>query len=131
MRQYETIIIIDADQSAEQVQNFLQKTQATIEKYEGKLVKQLEWGRRRLAYPIRKKKYGIYYVFYLEGEFTLPQELNRFFRIEENVLRFQSVRIETSIEEEAKFFSELIHGASDDAGDKEPLDTKSETEQVA
>ena len=131
MRQYETIIIIDADQSAEQVQNFLEKTKATIEKYEGKLVKQLEWGRRRLAYPIRKKKYGIYYVFYLEGEFTLPQELNRFFRIEENVLRFQSVRIETSIEEEANFLSELIHGASDDTSDEKPLETKTETEQVA
>ena len=122
MRQYETVIIIDADQTEEQIKNLIQKTKETIEKHSAKVLQEFQWGRRRLAYEIRKKKYGVYYVLYLEGESNLLEELNRFFKIEESVLRFQSVKIETSIEEEASFFSSLI--SSKDDSEERKVETK-------
>jgi small subunit ribosomal protein S6 len=61
-----------------------------IEK-EGKLVKLDRWGKRKLAYAIRKRTHGEYAVFYYEGTGAIGAELEKRFRINENILRWLTI----------------------------------------
>jgi len=53
------------------------------------------WGKRRLAYDIRKQREGTYAVFEAKAEPSMVKELERQLRLNENVLRFLSTRVPT------------------------------------
>jgi len=92
MRHYETIFIINPDISEED-------TEAVIERYAGILAegdsfmaKVDKWGRRRLAYPIKGRGKG-FYVLFDYGALPEPvAEMERNFKIDDNVMRFLTVK---------------------------------------
>ena len=51
------------------------------------------WGKRRLAYDIRKQREGTYAVFEVSAEPSMVKEFERQVRLNENVLRFVSTRV--------------------------------------
>lgn len=57
----------------------------------GKLIKLDRWGKRKLAYVIRKRTHGEYAVFYYEGTGAIAAELDKRFRINENILRWLTI----------------------------------------
>jgi small subunit ribosomal protein S6 len=59
----------------------------------GEVVKMENWGKRRLAYDIRKQREGTYAVFEISAEPAMVKELERQLRLNENVLRFLSTRV--------------------------------------
>src|SRR6185369_5778005 len=62
-----------------------------VDRESGKLVKVEAWGRRKLAYPVGKQKKGVYiYVKYV-GKGGLVQELERNLKLQDSVLKFQTV----------------------------------------
>lgn len=63
----------------------------TLIEKEGKLVKLDRWGKRKLAYTIRKRTHGEYAVFYYEGNGAIGAELEKRFRINENILRWLTI----------------------------------------
>jgi len=92
MRAYEAMYIIRPDFDEE-------KTQATIEKYStliqnngGELVKLEPWGKRRLAYEINKLREGYYVLMKFKGETKTPAELERNFKISDDVIRYLIVK---------------------------------------
>jgi len=58
---------------------------------QGKIIRVDRWGKRRLAYTIRKRSHGEYAAFYYEADTALPSELEKRLRINENVLRWLTV----------------------------------------
>lgn len=93
MRRYETVFIIDPDASAEQRTAILDRVNGEIEKYQGVLLQFDEWGLRKMAYPVRKKPRG-YYVLceYCADKGELISEIERFFRIDDNVMKYMTVQ---------------------------------------
>ena len=91
LNSYETIFIIDATLDEETVASVKEKFTSLIEK-NGTLENVDEWGKRRLAYEINDRTEGFYYLvdFKADGEF--PKELDRQFRINENILRTIIIR---------------------------------------
>ncbi len=91
MNSYETIFIVDATLEAEAVEAVKEKFTSLIAK-NGTVNNIDEWGKRRLAYEINDKTEGYYYLvdFTADGEF--PKELDRQFRINENILRTIIIR---------------------------------------
>ena len=88
MQLYETIFIVkqDLDNKAlkdveEKYENLLKLNKAIIEYKEN-------WGLRNLAYKIQNYKKGYYYMFVFNGEKETVSELERNFRIDENIIRF-------------------------------------------
>ncbi len=78
---------VDAD-TAEKVQA---RVAEVVGRDSGKLVKVEAWGRRKLAYPVAKQKRGVYmYVKYI-GRGGLVQELERNLKLQDTVLKFQTV----------------------------------------
>lgn len=93
MRQYELMIILDSESDERNLQPTLEKMLAVVTK-EGGTVDTLDiWGRRRLAYEIKKQSEGIYAVVNLTASSATAQELDRQLGLNETVLRTKLMRV--------------------------------------
>lgn len=89
MNKYEVALVLSAKISDEDRIAVLNQIKAYIEKYTGTVKEVEEWGKRTLAYAIRKETEGYYYFVKVEGEAELPVSLEKNLRIMmETVLRY-------------------------------------------
>jgi len=91
MRRYETIAILDPDLSEDGRAPVFERLTKLIPDQNGFLVKMDEWGIRRLAYDIKKKPRGYYVCLDLCGDGALVNEMERFFRIDDRILKYMTV----------------------------------------
>jgi small subunit ribosomal protein S6 len=91
MRRYETIVIVDADVSENDRVSLFSRIQEIIPQQEGVLIEEDHWGVKKLAYEIKKKPRGYYARFDYCGMGQLVDELERFFRIDDRVLKYLTV----------------------------------------
>ena len=94
MQLYETIYIVKQDLDAttlkaveEKYENLLKLKKATIEYSEN-------WGLRNLAYKIQNFKKGYYFMLVFNSDIEALNELERNFRIDENIIRYLSLKTE-------------------------------------
>lgn len=88
---YETIYILRPNTDPDEADKVAQRVAEVIGRLEGKLTKVDNWGKRKLAYPIRKFTRGVFvYVRYV-GYSGVVAELERNLRMLEQVMRFQTV----------------------------------------
>lgn len=90
MRQYETMVIIDAMISDDAIQAEIQKVNDLIVKA-GEVVRRDDWGKRKMAYQIKKKTHGFYVIFYYKAETSVVAEIDRVLKHDENVLRWMTL----------------------------------------
>ncbi len=100
MRYYETIYIVNPDLSEEDYQATLAKSNEVIEKQKGVVVKVREWGKQRLAYPIKKKEKGSYIVVNYCGDGGASAELERILKLDDRVLKSMTVKLEDRVDPE-------------------------------
>jgi small subunit ribosomal protein S6 len=79
---------VDPDQDDSGVEAMLTKVKGIVAAHEGEVERVDLWGRRQLAYPIRKKEYGTYVALIATGNASLVSDLNRQLRITDELLRF-------------------------------------------
>jgi small subunit ribosomal protein S6 len=94
MRKYEVMVILDPDTDERSVQPTLEQFLIVITKGGGTVDNLDIWGRRRLAYEIRKKPEGIYAVINLTANPADVKELDRQFTINESIMRTKVIRPE-------------------------------------
>ncbi len=94
MRRYETFIIIDPDLSDEERSPIFEKVKDLIKQEECLLVTLDEWGGRRLAYEIKKKSRGYYVRLDYCGTGKFVNEMERFFRIDDRVMKYMTVLLD-------------------------------------
>ena len=92
MRQYELMVILDPELDDRTVQPHLDKFLTVITKDGGTVEKVDVWGRRRMAYEIKKKAEGIYSVVNFTSEPATAKELDRQLGHNEQVLRTKILR---------------------------------------
>ena len=90
---YEMLIIFDPRPTDEEVAALLVKVQETLKSLGGELGKAESWGKRRLAYEIRKQREGTYAVIECKAEPAVIKEFERQLKLNEQVLRFLSTRV--------------------------------------
>lgn len=93
MRKYETIYILQPDLSEDEIKVIADKVQDVIASYKGDFQRLEDWGIRKLAYSIKKFARGRYLYLRYNGGRELIAELERRLRLDEKVLRYQSVNI--------------------------------------
>ncbi len=93
MNKYESVVIINPNVDEEGIKALIQKFTALINN-DGKLEKADELGKRRLAYEVKKNKEGYYVVFYFEANTSLISELERNYRITDEVIKFMTIKVE-------------------------------------
>lgn len=91
---YETCFIARQDLSAAQVKEIADKLQKLIEGFKGKIHKIEDWGQRTLAYRIKKNRKGHYILMEFEAPAEAVLELNRVMGINEELLRFMTIRLD-------------------------------------
>jgi small subunit ribosomal protein S6 len=101
MRRYETIVIIDPDLSKEAEAPIFERVNDLIPQYEGFLIETDDWGTKKLAYEIKKKNRGHYVRFDFCGDGDLIQEMERFFRIDDKVMKFMTVLLDNEADLDA------------------------------
>jgi len=92
MRRYELMVILDPDLEERTVAPQLDRFLNVVRKGGGTVENVDIWGRRRLAYEIKKKPEGIYAVIDMSAEPALAKELDRQLNLNEAVLRTKLMR---------------------------------------
>ncbi|MEW5914125.1 MAG: 30S ribosomal protein S6 [Thermodesulfobacteriota bacterium] len=101
MRHYETIFIVHPELSDEETTAVVEKFSGILEAGGAFLVRQDHWGRRRLAYAVKKQSKGYYVLFEYGADAPAVAEMERNFKIDEQVIRFITVKIDDSFDLEA------------------------------
>jgi len=99
INEYELTFIVRPDLSEDVHTRTLEKFSEVIERYGGKLFINDSWGRLKLAYPIQKHTHGFYIYLNYAGPAALPQELERLIRLDDNIIRFLTVRLDDEVVE--------------------------------
>ncbi|HKO94296.1 MAG TPA: 30S ribosomal protein S6 [Polyangiaceae bacterium] len=122
-REYETIYVLRPDAGREASESISTRVQDVISKQRGALTRVENWGYRKLAYPVKKHGRGVYvYVKYL-GDGELVSELERNLRLQDAVLKFQTVRLEDVASGAAAAPAEIEFEHLDVLEDAEPEDS--------
>ena len=101
-REYETIFIVHPETQAETMDQIADRVTDVISRLSGKLLKAENWGKRRLAYPVKKQQSGYYiYVRYL-GYSDMVHEIERNLRMLEPVIKHISVKIEEDVNPDSR-----------------------------
>jgi len=93
MRKYETLFILRPTLDVETKTAAIDKFKGIIEA-DGEIEKVDEWGNRKLAYEIEKLKEGYYVLINFKASTELPKELERNFKISDDVIRYMIVNLE-------------------------------------
>jgi len=98
MRRYETIFIADNDLSEEDRSPIFEKLKDLIQQHSGLLVMVDQWGGKKLAYEIKKKARGYYVRLDYCGSGILVNEIERFFRIDDRILKYMTVVLDKDVD---------------------------------
>jgi small subunit ribosomal protein S6 len=91
LRRYETILIAHVDLSEDELSSLITRYSTIITGQKGILVKVERWGKRRLAYIIKKQARGFYILIDYAGETAAVNELERNLKINDKILKFMTV----------------------------------------
>lgn len=101
-REYETIFIMRADTANEAVAQVNQRLRGIVEGMGGKVLKLDNWGKRKLAYEVRKQLKGIYLYWQYLAAPGVVQEIERNLRMLDHVLRYSTVKLDSDVDPSAR-----------------------------
>ncbi len=99
-RRYETLIMLAPNLPAEELAAFKEKVAGIMESGQGQPVSFEDWGRRRLAYPVRKEMFGHYLLYDFQGSPELAAELERNLKIDEKVFKYLTLLLDKKFTDE-------------------------------
>lgn len=102
MRFYETIFIVKPDVSDEVLAERQQWAKDILTTNGAQIVHTEQWGKKRLAYQVKKQRYGHFILMQYEGELQVVPELERNFKLSEDVLKYITIRLEGKQIEKAR-----------------------------
>ena len=102
---YEHVFVARPDISPQQVEALVEDITKIIETENGKVGKSEYWGLRNLAYPINKVRKGHYSLLNIDAPAAAIQELDRRLRINDDVMRHMTIRVEALSDEPSPVLS--------------------------
>ena len=99
MKEYEVLYVADPATSDQDLGNLNEKIGQAIKKFEGKVLTADSWGKRLLAYPIQKKREGLYYYLSFLSLGGAIAEVERLLKLDERILRFMTIQIDAKTKE--------------------------------
>jgi small subunit ribosomal protein S6 len=95
MEIYESLFIIRPSLNDEETSTLVEKIKGVVEKNGATLVKAENWGRKKLAYEIKRERKGTYVYLFFKGPGQVIGELERSYRLEDSIIKFLTVRLES------------------------------------
>ena len=122
MRHYENLVIVKPTLTAEEIQNSIAAIEEVITSNGGEIVARDAMGMRKLAYPIEKNPRGYFHVVYYTINPSAIEEIERRFRINEELLRFVTIKYDSK--REVKAWNDLVAKANKPAKTEEKPEEK-------
>jgi small subunit ribosomal protein S6 len=92
-RVYESAVLINAALEDDTIKNLIYRIKETIIANGGEIIEMEDWGRKRLAYQVKKSKIGYYAIFRFNSPPDLVPKLERNYQLDENILRYLTVSL--------------------------------------
>jgi small subunit ribosomal protein S6 len=96
MRLYESVCILHPSQTDEETEKVIEKMKEILERSGATIVKLENEGKKKLAYDIQHERRGTYITMHFEGGNKVVDELERYHRMEDAVMKFMTVRVPQS-----------------------------------
>jgi small subunit ribosomal protein S6 len=125
VRNYEVVFVAAPTLASEELEGFINHIQTVVESKNGKVVKVENWGKKPLAYRIKKFREGYYVVLSIEGNGSAIAELERRFRVTDYIMRFISIRVDEDFKR-----SEKIKAARHKKGPKQMPESPNNEEAI-
>ncbi|MGZ4959041.1 MAG: 30S ribosomal protein S6 [Methylomonas sp.] len=125
MRHYEIVFLVHPDQSA-QVPAMIERYKSTVEDASGKIHRLEDWGRRHLAYPIKKIHKAHYVLMNIECDQATLEELEAGFRFNDAILRSQTLLKREAITEPSAIATSGNDGQKGSSRVKEEVEEEQE-----
>lgn len=93
MNIYENMIILNSNISDEEAESAVSRIKDLITGQGGEVLKVDIWGRRKLAYEIKRQKKGLYVLFYYKAPSSAIKKLEEFFKVFEAVLKYMVLKL--------------------------------------
>ena len=116
MKEYELTVLIHPDLEAD-LETPLTKVRDIIKNAGGTIVREDNWGKKKLAYPIRREEFGIYIYMDVSLPADAPLKISNIFNITDEVLRYLLVTVN---EKARKALAEQQAQATEDASTERP-----------
>ena len=129
MRHYENLVIVKPTLTAEEIQASISAIEDVITSNGGEIAARDAMGMRKLAYPLQKNERGYFHVVYYTIAPSAISEIERRFRINEDILRFVTIKYDTNREVTA--WNQLTQKANKKASSSEPQAKAQESEEAA
>lgn len=94
MQLYESIFILRPSLSDDDTQKVIDKVKGFIEKSGGTLLRTDNWGKKKLAYEVKRERKGTFVYLQFRAEGGLIGELERLYRYEDPVMKFLTVKLD-------------------------------------
>jgi small subunit ribosomal protein S6 len=101
---YESTFIVRQDISTQEVDKITENFSKVVNDFKGKVVKKEYWGLMSLAYKVKKSKKGHYVLMGIDSPVAAIDELNRLYKISEDVIRSLTVKVEEISKEPSPLF---------------------------
>jgi small subunit ribosomal protein S6 len=130
-RHYESVVILNAALEDAQIDNTLNRIEEIIKTNGGEVTDVEKWGRKRLAYPIKKSKSGYYAVYRFKSKPELISDLERMYKLDESIIRFlTSLLTKKDLEHYEKMKEQKEKEAELQESESESQQSESEPEQA-
>ncbi|MDR2141003.1 MAG: 30S ribosomal protein S6 [Deltaproteobacteria bacterium] len=122
-RRYETLILLSPNLGKPELDTLKTKIETILAQGQGQIVRFEDWGRRRLAYPVKREIYGNYLLYDFQGQPALATELERNLKIDEKVFKFLTLVLEKDFTNERleETLAQLAKDAQKQEVDKAPV----------
>lgn len=91
---YESAVMINAALDDELIDSIIARIKETIINNGGEIREIENWGRKRLAYMVKKSKIGYYAIFRFTAPSKIIAKLERFFSLDEQILRYLTIKLD-------------------------------------
>jgi small subunit ribosomal protein S6 len=123
MRHYENLVIVKPTLTEEEIQSSIAAIEEVLTSNGAEIVARDAMGMKKLAYPINKNERGYFHVVYYTMNPSSIEEVERRFRINEDLLRFVTIKYDSK--REVKAWNDLV------AKTNKPAKTEEKTEEAA
>ena len=118
MRHYEIVALVHPDQSA-RIEEIVARYRMIVEDSGGKVHRQEYWGRRKLAYPIKKIYKADYFLLNVECDPSVKDKIENDFKYYDSILRSLCIRKDKAITEQSAIMTKLLKQEEEERQAKE------------
>jgi len=128
MRKYETFFIIDPDLPDDVNGVVEEKLRSIVTSNKGNVLSYAPWGKKKLAYTVKKHSRGHYILMEFTGEAELVAELERNMRLDERVLKFITIKLEDRFDPEKEEVRQIVTPPSFSEDEEARISMRTEAE---